>query len=87
MVKQVGREENAHADSLVSAVKSELRRKIFVDFQPSPTIGDQVIMCVEQDMVGQDWMAPIIEYLRDGLLLEDEKEGWNVRRKAVRFWL
>ncbi|KAJ8639768.1 hypothetical protein MRB53_016462 [Persea americana] len=43
IVKQVGWEENAHADSLASlasAVKSKLRSKIFIDFQPSPTIGN-----------------------------------------------
>ncbi|XXG43864.1 hypothetical protein AAC387_Pa01g3806 [Persea americana] len=90
MVKQVGREENAHADSLASltsAVESELRREIFVDFQPSPIIGDLVIMSVEQDTVCPNWMTPIIEYLRDGLLPEDEKEGWKVRRTTARFWL
>ena len=90
MVKQVGREENAHADSLASlasAVTSELRREIVVDFQPSPTIGDQVILCAEQDTIGRDWMTPIAEYLRDGLLPEDEKEGWKVRRKADRLCL
>ncbi|KAJ8639581.1 hypothetical protein MRB53_016275 [Persea americana] len=50
VVKQVGREENAHANnlaSLASAVKSELRGEILIDFQPSPTIGDQMIMCTK----------------------------------------
>lgn len=32
-------------------------------------------------------MTPLVEYLRDGLLPEDGKEGWKVRRKAARFWL
>ena len=44
-------------------------------------------MCIEQDTVGPDWMTPIIEYLKDGLFPEDEKEGWKIRRKAARFWL
>ncbi|KAJ8618520.1 hypothetical protein MRB53_014706 [Persea americana] len=46
VVKLVGREENVHADSLASAVKSELRREILIDFQPSLTIGNQRIMCL-----------------------------------------
>ncbi|KAJ8627685.1 hypothetical protein MRB53_020992 [Persea americana] len=43
VVKQIGREEKAHASSLASlalALKSELRREILIDFQPSRTIGD-----------------------------------------------
>ena len=78
-----------HADSLASlalAITTKLRREIFVDFQPSPTIGDQIIMCIEQGMVDPYLMTPIIEYLRDELLPEDRKERWKVRRKAARLW-
>lgn len=44
-------------------------------------------MCAEQDMEDQGWMTPIIEYFKDGSLLENEKEGWKIRRKAAKFWL
>ena len=90
VAKQVGREENAHADSLASlalVVKFELRREIFVDFHLSPTIREQIIMCTEQDDDDPDWMTLIVEHLRTRLLPEDEKKGWKVRRKAARFWL
>ena len=66
-------------------VKFELRREILVDFQPSPTTGEHMIMCTKYDTFDPDWMTPIIEYLRDGLLPEDGDEGWKVKRKAARF--
>ena len=30
-------------------------------------------------------MTPIVEYLRDGSLSDDGKEGWKTKRKAARF--
>lgn len=77
-IKQIGQEENAHADSLANlatSVRSRLRREILIDFQSSPRIGDPRAMCTKQGTDDPNWMTPIVEYLKEGSLPEDGKES------------
>lgn len=89
-VKQIGREQNSHADSfasLATAIKSELRREVVVDYQAGPSIVGKQVMCADQEGEVPSWMTSIMEYLKDGTLSEESKEVMKIRSKAARFWL
>ncbi|XP_065632661.1 uncharacterized protein LOC136068839 [Quercus suber] len=86
----VSRSSNVHADSLATLATSseqDLPRVILVeDFhEPTGTGGDAVQVHQIRDSLC--WMDPIIKFLKDDTLLEEQGEADKIRRKATRFWL
>ena len=45
------------------------------------------VIHVHQVRVGPSWMDPIVLFLKDGILLEENTKADKIRRKALQFWL
>ena len=64
-----------------------------MELVPEPSIkmaGDEGAARVEVTTVttlGPSWMNPIIDFLADDRILDDEKEANKIRRVAARYWL
>ena len=95
-VIQVAREQNRHADSLAtlaSSIAKDIPRLIRVELVPEPSIkaeGNEGVSMVEITAVttlGLSWMDPIIDFLADDWIPDDEKEANKVCRVASRYWL
>ena len=70
-IERFPRTSNSHDDALAtltSAIESDLKRTIEVDFLPKPSIDAEqfcyLVFDIKADM-GPCWMNPIICYLRD----------------------
>ena len=98
MVKviQVARARNRHADSLTtlaSSIAEDIPRLIRVEFVPQPSIkvaGNEGAARVEVTTVatlGPSWMDPIIDFLADDQIPDDEKEANMIHRVAAKYWL
>ena len=88
-VIQVARGQNRHADSLAtlaSSMTEEVPRIIYVELIAEPcinaTIGVLTVITPESC-----WMDPIIDFLVEDRVPNDEKEASRVRRVAARYWL
>ena len=95
-VIQVARAQNRHADSLAtlaSSIAEEIPRLIRVELVLKPSIkvaGDEGAAKVEVTTVttlGPSWMNPIIDFLADDRIPDNEKEANKIRRVATRYWL
>ena len=95
-VIQVARAQNRHVDSLAtlaSSITEEIPRLIRVELIPKPSIkvgGDKGAARVEVTTVttlGPSWMNPIIHFLVDNRIPDDEKEANKIRRVTTRYWL
>ena len=95
-VAQVGRAQNRHADSLATLASStieEIPRLIKVELIREPSIGmedNYNPVGVEVAVVSKTnpcWMNPIIDFLAEDKVLDDEKEAKKIRRVAPRYWL
>ncbi|XP_057505747.1 uncharacterized protein LOC130789037 [Actinidia eriantha] len=89
-IEQVGRELNAHADSLAALVavfEGKIGRTIAVDIIPIPSIEDMQESVMVNTELGPSWMDPIVKYLRTDELPDDKKEAHRIRIKAARFWI
>ena len=64
---QVPREENMEADAQAKAVSAEGLRDEFDEIQYMPSID---LLEVQQIEGEENWMTPIVAYLRDGRFLE-----------------
>ncbi|XP_030923325.1 uncharacterized protein LOC115950232 [Quercus lobata] len=89
-------ELNRHADSLAtlaSSIAEEIPRLIRVELVLKPSIkvaGDEGAAKVEVTTVttlGPSWMNPIIDFLADDRIPDDEKEANKIRRVAAQYWL
>ena len=98
MVKviQVARAQNRHANSfatLASSIAKDIPRLIRVELIPEPSIkvvGSEGAAKVEVTAVatlGPSSMDPIVDFLADDWIPDDEKEANKVRRVAARYWL
>ncbi|XP_057482051.1 uncharacterized protein LOC130768985 [Actinidia eriantha] len=88
--KQVGRELNAHADSLAALAaifEGEIGRTIAVDIISIPSIEYMQESVMVNTELGPSWMDPIVNYLRTDKLPDDKMEAHRIRIKAVRFWI
>ncbi|XP_057464946.1 uncharacterized protein LOC130754714 [Actinidia eriantha] len=89
-IEQVGRELNAHADSLAALAavfEGEIGKMIAVDIIPIPSIEDMQESVMVNTELGPSWMDPIVKYLRTDELPDDKKEAHRIRIKAARFWI
>nr|XP_023895551.1 uncharacterized protein LOC112007441 [Quercus suber] len=93
-VIQVARTKNRHADSLAMLallVAKEIPRLIRVEVVPESSIravtdlGTTGIDIAVIPTMGSCWMDPIMDFLADGRLPSDEKEGRKIRRMAPRY--
>ncbi|XP_030935350.1 uncharacterized protein LOC115960551 [Quercus lobata] len=98
MVKviQVARAQNRHADflaTLASSIAKDIPQLIRVELVPEPTIkaaGNEEATRVKVTAVvtlRSSWMDPIIDFLVDDRILDDEKEANKVHRVASQYWL
>ena len=92
----MGRAQNRHFDSLTTLALSlteEVLRLIKVELIAEPRISmtDSVgITEVDVAMIsttGPCWMDPIIDFLAEDRVLDDEKGVKRIRRVAVWYWL
>ncbi|XP_030940280.1 uncharacterized protein LOC115965249 [Quercus lobata] len=95
-VAQVGRAQNRHTDSLAtltSLMTEEVPRLIKVELirEPSISVGDNYISTgVEVAIISITrpyWMDPIIDFLAEDRVPDDDKEAKKIRRVASRYWL
>ena len=88
-VVQVARGHNRHVDSLATMVSSlieEVPRLIKVELVAEPSINTRVgvlVVAISEPC----WMNPIINFLAEDRVLEDENEVGRVRRVATWYWL
>ena len=92
----MARAQNRHANSLAtlaSLIAKDIPRLIRVELVPEPSIkvvGSEGAAKVEVTAVatlGPSWMDPIIDFLADDRILDDEKEANKVHRVAAQYWL
>ena len=88
-VVQLARGQNWHADSLATLVSSStegIPRLIKVELvaEPSISVGAGVSLVAT---VGPCWMDPIIKFLAEDQMPDNEKEAEKVCRIAARYWL
>ena len=95
-VAQVGRAQNRHADSLAtlaSSMAEDVPRLIKVKLIREPSIGmtDNYIAAgagvIKISTTRLCWMDPIIDFLAEDRVLDDEKEAKKIRRVASWYWL
>ncbi|XP_075670393.1 uncharacterized protein LOC142640193 [Castanea sativa] len=82
---QIPQAKNAEADFLARLASSNdynVASKLCVEIRGQPsTKGEQVLKIKEQD----EWMTPIICYLKEGWLPEDKTEARKIQIRAARF--
>ena len=95
-VAQVCRAQNRHANSLATLASSmieEVPRLINVELivEPSISVADNVnTVGVDVAMISAIepcWVDPIIDFLAEDRVLDDEKEANRIRQVVVRYWL
>ena len=88
-VVQMARGQNQHANSLamlVSSMTEEVSRIIKVELMMEPSINITVGVLVVA-MSEPCWMDPIINFLVENRVPDDEKEADRVCWVAARYWL
>nr|XP_023924870.1 uncharacterized protein LOC112036287 [Quercus suber] len=95
-VSQVGRAQNRHADSLATLASSSVEdvpRLIRVELiaEPSIQVPDEATIMVDRvnsvPSLAPCWIDPIVAFLAENVIPEDEKEASKIRRTAPRYWL
>ena len=94
-VTQVARGKNRHADFLATlalTMMEDIPRLIKVELITEPSIGTTVDGATRVDMTaitttGSCWMDPIIKFLAEDRVSNDESKANKVRRVASRYWL
>ena len=94
-VTQVTREKNRHVDSLAtlaSEMMEDIPRLIKVELITKLSIGTTADGATRVDMIaitttGSCWMDPIIEFLAEDRVPDDESKANKVRWVASRYWL
>ena len=86
-VRHVPRAENSRADALVklaTASQEDLDRLVPVEHLPEPSVktDDEEVSPI---MSEPSWMDPIWDYLVDGILPSNPKEGSKLRTRSARF--
>ena len=81
------RAENSRADALAKLATSsqeDLSNSTPVEYLAEPSI-DLYDVQVAQIRSEPSWMEPILDYIIDGRLLDDQKEAAKIRTKSARF--
>ena len=94
-VTQIARGRNRHADSLAtlaSAMTEDIPQKIKVELIVEPSISATADSAARVNVAvitttGSCWMDPIIEFLAEDRVLDDESEANKIRRLAPQYWL
>ena len=90
-IQQVPRERNTQADALARLAftkDSELLEVVPVEFLSTPSIMPTESQSTVNSVTSTDtWMTPIIQYLKDNYLPEDEKQARLLRLKAAKYIL
>ena len=94
-VTQVARGKNRHVDSLAtlaSAMTEDILRQMKVELIAKLSISAMADWATKVDVaaittVGSCWMDPIIEFLAEDRIPDDESEANKIRRVASRYWL
>ncbi|XP_075649864.1 uncharacterized protein LOC142620372 [Castanea sativa] len=81
---QLPREENMEADALVKATSARGIMDEYDEIQYMPSID---LPEIQQIGGGENWMSPIIVYLKDGRLPEDKDEARKLRVRAAKYVL
>ena len=86
---QMARGQNRHANSLATLASSSTERipqliKVELVAEPSISAGVGVSLVAT---VGPCWMDPIIKFLAEDQVPDNEKEAEKVCRIAARYWL
>ena len=92
---QLARGKNRHADSLAtlaSAMSEDIPRQIKVELIGEPSISATADCAAKVNVVaitttGSCWMDPIIKFLAENRVQDDESEANKVHRVASRYWL
>ena len=88
-VVQVARGQNRHTDSpatLAAAMMEKVPQIIKVELVAKPSI-NVVIGVLMVAMLEPCWMDPIINFLAEDWVPNDEKEAIRVRQVVSRYWL
>nr|GEX29007.1 reverse transcriptase domain-containing protein [Tanacetum cinerariifolium] len=88
-ISQVPRSRNKKADALskiASTSFAHLSKQVLVEVLETKFItGKEVIAVIEEE--GPTWMTELVNYLKEGILPEDEKEARKIRLKARQYEL
>src|SRR6266567_4025924 len=81
---QIPREENVEADTIAKEASADesLEKSDEVQYMPSIDVPE-----VQQVDNRENWMTPIISYLKDGRLPEEKDEARKVRVRSARYVL
>ena len=81
---QVSKEENMKANALAKVASTDGSVDEYDEVQYMPSIDLPEVQQIERE---ENWMTPIMAYLKDGRLLEDRDKARNLRIKAARYVL
>ena len=81
---QIPREENVEADTLVKEASATGAMDEFDEVQYVPSIDLPEVQQIENR---ENWMTPIVSYLKDGKLPEGKDEAKKLRVRAARYVL
>nr|GEZ25124.1 reverse transcriptase domain-containing protein [Tanacetum cinerariifolium] len=88
-INQVPRSRNKKADALskiASTSFAHLSKQVLVEVLETKSItGKEVTAVIEEE--GPTWMTELVNYLKEGILLGDEKEARKLRLKARQYEL
>jgi hypothetical protein len=89
-VEQIGREHNSHADvlaKLATVMETNLQRTVTIEVLdlPSSRTGGPDMVCMMSPATS--WMDPLVAYMQDDQLPEDQKAASIIKRKAPGYWL
>ena len=81
---QILREKNMEADALAKEASTNEAMDEFDEIQYMPSIDLPEVVQVGNE---ENWMAPIVSYLKEGMLLEGKDEARKLRVKSTRYVL
>ena len=81
---QVLREENMEADALAKAASTDGSMDELDEVQYMPSIDLPEVQQIEGE---ENWMTPIVAYVRDGRLPEEKNEARKLRIRATKYIL
>ncbi|XP_050250883.1 uncharacterized protein LOC126697815 [Quercus robur] len=81
---QIPREENAEADTLAKEASATGTTEEYDEIQYVPSVDLPEVQQIGNE---ENWMAPIVSYLKDGRLPEARDEAKKLRIKAARYVL
>ena len=81
---QILREENVEVDTLAKEASANEAMDELDEIQYMPSIDLPKMLQIEGE---ENWMTPIVSYLKDGRLLEEKDEARKLRVKSARYIL